>query len=122
MDEFKKLGSLSPTQPGDWQKMASALDRGQNSQPYAASRAGLMFACYRKAEATDPEMYAAAVTAVLSDYPQEVIDYITDPRTGLPVKSKWLPTVFEVKQACDEHQEYLRKIELVRAKRAAQGR
>lgn len=67
-------------------------------------------------------MYAAAVTAVLSDYPLDVIDYVTDPRTGLPVRSKWLPTVFEVKQACDEHVEYLRKVELVRAKRAAQGR
>lgn len=80
-----------------------------------------MFACYRKAEATDPEIYAAAVAAVLSDYPQAVIDYVTDPRTGLPVKSKWLPTVFEVKQACEEHQDYLRKVELVRAKRAAHG-
>ena len=24
-----------------------------------------------------------------------------DPRLGLPAKSKWLPTVFEIKEACD---------------------
>ncbi len=121
MDEFKKL-TLSSRSPDATQNRGLALAQDQNSQPYAASRAGLMFACYRKAEATDPEIYAAAVAAVLSDYPQAVIDYVTDPRTGLPVKSKWLPTVFEVKQACEEHQDYLRKVELVRAKRAASVR
>lgn len=60
-----------------------------------------MFGCYRKAEASDPEIYAAATASVLSEYSQEVIDYITDPRTGLPSRSQWLPSVFEVRQACD---------------------
>jgi hypothetical protein len=116
MDEPKKLASLSPKRPEDWQSRALALDQSRNSQPYAASRAALMFACYRKADASDPEIYAAAVAAVLNDYPPEVIDYITDPRTGLPSKSQWLPSVFEVRRACEEHQDYLRKVELVRAK------
>lgn len=62
-----------------------------------------MFGCYRKAEASDPDIYAAATAAVLNEYPQEIIDFITDPRTGLPSRLKWLPSVFEVREACDTH-------------------
>ena len=78
-----------------------------------------MFGCYRKAEASDPEIYAAATAAVLSEYPQDVIDFVTDPRTGLPVTSKWLPSVFEVKQACENRREHLDLIRRIQAKRAA---
>lgn len=73
-----------------------------------------MFGCYRKAEASDPEIYAAATAAVLSDYTQDIVDFVTDPRTGLPVTSKWLPSVFEVKAACEERAEFLAKIERAR--------
>lgn len=61
----------------------------------------MMFGCYRKQDANDPEIYVAAVTAVLSEYPREVIESVTDPRTGLPSRLKWLPTVAEVKEACE---------------------
>lgn len=80
-----------------------------------------MFGCYRKAEASEPEIYAAATSAVLSEYSQEVIDYITDPRTGLPSTSKWLPSVYEVRQACNQRSEYLdalRRVQELRARRA----
>lgn len=45
----------------------------------------------------------AAVTAILSEYPDSVIETVTDPRTGLPSKIKWLPTVAEVKTECESH-------------------
>ena len=80
-----------------------------------------MFGCYRKAEASDPEVYAAATAAVLSEYSRDIIEYITDPRSGLPSKSQWLPSVYEVRRACDEHKDYLRKLELVRWMREKQA-
>ena len=43
----------------------------------------------------------AAVTAVLSRYPRDVIKNVTHPATGLPVKSDFLPTVKEVFDACE---------------------
>jgi hypothetical protein len=46
-----------------------------------------------------------------------VIDFITDPRTGLPSSSQWLPSVYEVRKACDERMDHLSKIEQVRKKR-----
>lgn len=77
-----------------------------------------MFGCYRRAEASDPEIYAAATSSVLAEYPKEVVDYVTDPRTGLPSSSQWLPSVFEVRKACNEHADWLKKVEMVKAMKA----
>lgn len=44
----------------------------------------------------------AAITAVLARYPEQVVTEVTHPATGLPAKKSWLPTVKEVRDACDE--------------------
>lgn len=84
--------------------MASSLDLAHNPPPsnWVLSRVEMMAACYRREDAMNPEMYCAAIAAVLSDYPAEVIEKVTDPRTGLPRQIKYLPTVAEVASACDE--------------------
>lgn len=64
--------------------------------------AGVLFGCYRRSDAADPETYATAVAAVLAGYSPAIVKRVTDPRTGLPGRSKFLPTVSEVKEACDE--------------------
>lgn len=68
----------------------------------AVSRARLLAGCYRKAEAADPETYAGAVAAVLAEYPPEIVQRVTDPRSGLPSRLQWLPSVKEVRDACEE--------------------
>jgi hypothetical protein len=75
------------------------------------NRTKLLFGCYRKTEANDPEVLAAAVAATLAEFPREIVDFVTDPRTGLPATSKWIPSVFEVREACD------RRLEVVENKR-----
>lgn len=70
---------------------------------YATERARTLFGCYRKGEAHDPDTYVAAIAAVLAEYPEETIWTVTDPRAGLPSKVGWLPTVKEVRDACDDH-------------------
>ena len=47
------------------------------------------------------------MTAILAEYPKEVIRYVTDPRTGIPRKSKFMPNPAEVSEACDRATEYL---------------
>lgn len=59
-----------------------------------------MYGLYRKSDACDPEVFAAGAAAVFSEYPREVVAFVTDPRTGLPRTSKWPPTVSEVGDAC----------------------
>jgi hypothetical protein len=61
----------------------------------------VLFGCYRAGDANDPETYSAAVAAVLATYPPDVVKRVTDPRTGLPGRSKWLPTVSEVRDECE---------------------
>lgn len=62
----------------------------------------MLLGCYRRGDANDPDIYVRAVASVLGEYPLEVIKWVCDPRHGLPSKSEWLPTVSEVKKACEE--------------------
>lgn len=73
-------------------------------------QAGLLLGCYRTGDANDPEVYAAAIIAVLSDYSLEVMRLVCDPRCGLPSRVSWLPTVAEVKSACNLEAERLDRI------------
>ncbi len=69
----------------------------------AIRKAALMLlGCYRTGDANDPEVYVAAVVAVLSDYSLDVVDAVTNARNGIPSKLKWLPTVAEIKTACED--------------------
>jgi hypothetical protein len=61
-----------------------------------------MFGCFRTGQANDPDLYVAGIAAVLAEYPRKVIDFVTDPRTGLPRKLSFLPSIAEVSGACDE--------------------
>jgi hypothetical protein len=68
----------------------------------AKIQAHLLFGCYRKGDANDPDIYVAAIAAVLSHYPPEVVEKITNPFGGLPSRCNFLPTVREVHAACRE--------------------
>lgn len=67
----------------------------------AASRARILIGCYRKGEAADGEVYVSALVSVLCRYPEAVVKSVTDPATGLPGSVQWLPTIAEVKAACE---------------------
>ena len=69
-----------------------------------------MFSCYRKDEAHEPEIYCAAVAGVLGLYAKNIVDRVTDPRTGLPSQQSFLPTAHEVKTACEREITRLRNI------------
>lgn len=54
---------------------------------------------------------------MLEGFPDEVITYVCDPRTGLQRRLKWPPTISEVVEACEEHQAYLAKVKAQRTAR-----
>jgi hypothetical protein len=56
---------------------------------------------YRKADAEDPGMYVSGAATVLSAYPEDVVREVTDPLRGLPATVQWLPSLAEIKAACD---------------------
>lgn len=81
----------------------------------AKKGAARLLGCYRTGDANDPEVYIAGVVAVLSRYTVEIIREVTEPATGLPSKSNWLPTIAEIRKECDLLEEReKRKIYLAR--------
>jgi len=104
MDNPRTLGSIIPL---NFSTTPSSEPKKPSAETLKAAK--VLFGCYRTGDANDPQVYTAAVVAVLSDYSPEVVQFVTDPRTGLPSKVKWLPAVAEVKEACEE-----RRLHLVR--------
>lgn len=69
-----------------------------------------MFSAYRMDQFADPEGFKNSLGAVLEGYPDEVMIYVCDPRTGIQRRSKWPPTISEMVEACDEHRAFLEKL------------
>jgi hypothetical protein len=69
-------------------------------------------------DASDPEIFTTAIVDVLRGYPEDIVRRVTAPRDGLPGKLKWLPTVAEVRDACEQQMEPRRR-EAARAARQA---
>jgi hypothetical protein len=89
----------------------------QDHAEYSRRQARILAGCYRNSEASDPEIYGLALAAVLADYPREVIAYVTDPRTGIARRLKWLPSIAEVIEACEAQMAPLRRLRAAEAQR-----
>lgn len=64
----------------------------------------MLFGCYRRGDANDPDTYVAAITAVLSRYDADLIREVTDPNTGIITSEKFMtfmPNAGELKVYCD---------------------
>ncbi len=59
-----------------------------------------MLGCYPSGKPADPQVYVAAITAVLARYPNEIVRQVTDPVNGLPASCKFLPSIAELTEAC----------------------
>lgn len=69
-----------------------------------------VFSAYRADQYSDPESFKISLGAVLEQYPDEVITYVCDPRTGIQRRLKWPPTISEMVEACDDHRAFLEKV------------
>jgi hypothetical protein len=64
----------------------------------------VLFGCYRRGDANDPDRYVAAIAAVLTLYDFEIMREVTDPRTGIQTTEKFMtfmPQSGELKHYCD---------------------
>ena len=103
---MQKLPEISfPPKTDCLPSLPSSTD--QRQQTYAAERARILFGCFRKGDANDPEVYTAAITAILAEYSPEVIQRVTDPRTGIPRKMKFLPNPSEVSDECESAKRFI---------------
>jgi hypothetical protein len=68
----------------------------------ALDRTRMLLGAYRKGECEDPEIFVRSVASIFAAYPREVVMRVTDPLDGIQTKIKWLPSVAEVKEACEK--------------------
>jgi hypothetical protein len=101
--------NLSQQPLPDSQSRQAALPSDQDRLSRVTKWVSIMAACYRRDDAIDPEIYAGAMASVLMEYPIEIVEHVMDPRTGIPRKLKWLPSIAEVADACDAAKEAQRK-------------
>ena len=88
--------------PGSTSLRSLATKTTTCSPRTAAMSATLLLGCYRSADAAVPKVYVAAMTAVLRCYRERVVSAVCDPVNGLPSQSKWLPSIAEIKEACEK--------------------
>ena len=70
---------------------------------YCLKAAQTICGCYRRDEAHAPDIFAAALGAVLSEFPRQVVDYVADPRTGVITDYPMgLPNVGQIRSLCVE--------------------
>jgi hypothetical protein len=74
-----------------------------------ADRIELLLSAYRRDDYADPARFVTQLGVVLSGYSDEVVQYVTDPRTGVQRRIKWAPSIPEIVEACDERKKHLQK-------------
>jgi hypothetical protein len=72
------------------------------SQEKARKYAALVVSCYRNTEVVDPDIFLQTAAAVMTCYSEEIVREAFDPRTGMQTRQKWLPTVSEIREACEK--------------------
>jgi hypothetical protein len=83
---------------------ASRSSTSPHQAAYASKRAELLFGCYRRGDANDPDTYVAAIAAVLARYDTDLIREVTDPNTGIQTSEKFMtfmPNAGELKVYSD---------------------
>lgn len=61
----------------------------------------MLYSAYRTDQYADPEGFMASLGLVFSQYPDDVIVYVTDPRTGVQRGKVFPPSIAEIVAACD---------------------
>jgi hypothetical protein len=87
------------------------LDNQQNETPspkpspksdpnWVVGRVDLLMSSYRMSDYQNPKGFLLTVCSILEEYPPEIVEYVTDPKTGIQRRSKWPPTPAEIVEAC----------------------
>jgi hypothetical protein len=80
-----------------------------------------LFDFYPLAKPSEADGFIAGCVAILAHYPPEVIAVVVDPVRGLPSKLKFMPTIADIKEACESEakEQWEREDRRARWRRAA---
>lgn len=77
----------------------------------AGKYAERLMASYRSVDLFDPKTFSAVMTATLAQFPEAIVAKVCDPIHGIPSKLKFLPSIAEVREACDKEMSLISKPE-----------
>jgi hypothetical protein len=95
----------TPNLPDSWRRPTNSLTRSGLSGDrlealtVAAKR---LFSQFRTDAAVDPKTYLVAVIAVFEHYSDAIVMAVTHPFSGIASRQNWLPTIHEIRKACDD--------------------
>ena len=92
MDHFGLIPDNEPT-------ISPTPSSGCNPN-WTLGRVKLLMASYRLTDYQNPDGFLATLCSILEEYPPEIVEYVTDPKTGLQRRCKWPPTPAEIVEAC----------------------
>lgn len=84
----------------DPQNLPSPKLLPKSDSAWVLGRVALLMSSYRKADYHDPEGFIATLGALLEQYDPAIVEYVTDPLTGIQRRLKWPPSPAEVVEAC----------------------
>jgi hypothetical protein len=70
--------------------------------------AARLFAFFRSSDANDPATFVAGATAIFAHYPANVVERVCHPMHGAAGSSKWLPSLAELREACEREMKPIR--------------
>lgn len=62
----------------------------------------MLLSAYRRDDYADPDSFIVQLGTVLETYPDWIVNYVTDPRTGIQRTSIFPPSIAEVVKACED--------------------
>lgn len=102
--------AAAPTVPSLFSPPSTARENGLARADWITSRSSILFSAYRRDDFADPNGFLAQLNVVLEGYSDAVVNEITSPKTGLQRRSKFIPTIAEVVEACDAEMARLERI------------
>jgi hypothetical protein len=101
-DSFKTIDYQSAKPPNALWPPRPPTSEPRPGHHWCLAQAKLIAGCYRRDEAHDADVFVSALALVLADYTVAVVNYVTDPRTGVAKAfPNGLPNVGQIREFCD---------------------
>jgi hypothetical protein len=98
-------------------KPSDAMQNNLHRLKRIAERVTLMMGAYRRADYDNAEIFASTCVAILRQFPDPVIDSVTNPGSGLQTRGTFPPSPAELRAACENSQRSFYNIERAKARR-----
>ena len=100
LDHFKTIANRLGEPLDGWLKRPGEVNSHSDLDPaYCLMKAKTIAGFYRRDEAQDPDIFTTALGVIIGEYSTKVIEYATDPRTGIITEfPNGLPNVGQIRE------------------------